>query len=942
MNLTVVIQGLSTQSSRQFPQFVVPLLAQETSSVVGSYELMTNPVRRGEVRGTFTGTSSLTAGFFEGTLTEVVNGCVASRAYSGPITAAALNWVAGAVLQPCPGNPLSFAEFTLVTVTVTPDDGGGGGDIEPTNFHLLAVSLTGDGSGTVTSTPAGIDCSAEQGADCNESFREGTEVTLEPTAASGSMFSGWSEDADCADGRVTMSAALNCTATFDLIPPRTLAVTVTGTGAGTVSSSPAGIDCPGDCSEPYPAGTVITLTATPTAPSIFTGWSGDCGGTSPMTTVTMDVPRSCTATFDQSNALDVTVAGTGSGTVTSSPAGIDCPGDCSQPYTAGSVVTLMPTPAAGSMFTGWSGDADCADGSVTMAAARSCTATFDVIPPNTLAVAVTGTGSGSVTLSPPGITCSDDCSQPYTAGSVVTLMPTPAAGSMFTGWSGDADCADGSVTMAAARSCTATFDVIPPNTLAVTLTGTGSGTVTLTGTGSGTVTLSPPGITCSDDCSQPYTAGSVVTLVPTPAAGSMFTGWSGDADCADGSVTMATARSCTATFDVIPPNTLAVTLTGTGSGTVTLSPPGTTCSDDCSQPYTAGSVVTLVPTPAAGSMFTGWSGDADCADGSVTMAAARSCTATFDVIPPNTLAVTLTGTGAGTVSSIPAGIDCPGDCSEPYTAGSVVTLVPTPAAGSMFTGWSGDADCADGSVTMAAARSCTATFDVIPPNTLAVTLTGTGAGTVSSIPAGIDCPGDCSEPYTAGTVVTLTATTTAPSIFTGWSGDCSGTSPMTTVTMDAARSCTATFDQFHDLDVTLAGTGAGTVTSIPAGIDCPGDCSEPYTAGTVVTLTATTTAPSIFTGWSGDCSGTSPMTTVTMDAARSCTATFAQVFFDLDVTVTGTGQATSPRAPLGSIALVARTAANRTRRAPWSRSPPLRPPRRSSPTGVATAAAHRP
>ena len=206
-------------------------------------------------------------------------------------------------------------------------------------------------------------------------------------------------------------------------------------------------------------------------------------------------------------------------------------------------------------------------------------------------------------------------------------------------------------------------------------------------------------------------------------------------------------------------------------------------------------------------------------------------------------------------------------------------------------------------VTMDAARSCTATF-AQGFFDLDVTVAGTGAGTVTSSesPRGITCPGDCSETYTAGTVVTLTATPTAPSIFTGWSGDCSGTSPMTTVTMDAARSCTATFAQgFFDLDVTIAGTGSGTVTLSPPGINCPSgeDCSEPYKAGTVVTLTATTTAPSIFTGWSGDCSGTSPKTTVTMDAARSCTATFAQGFFDLDVTIAGTGSGNVTASPPG-------------------------------------------
>jgi Divergent InlB B-repeat domain len=79
--------------------------------------------------------------------------------------------------------------------------------------------------------------------------------------------------------------------------------------------------------------------------------------------------------------------------------------------------------------------------------------------------------------------------------------------------------------------------------------------------------------------------------------------------------------------------------------------------------------------------------------------------------------LTVTKTGQGTVSSSPAGISCGADCSESYTSGTVVALTATPAAGSTFTGWSGDADCADGSVTMTAAKTCTASFTAnsVPP-----------------------------------------------------------------------------------------------------------------------------------------------------------------------------------------------------------------------------------
>src|SRR3972149_4782175 len=80
-----------------------------------------------------------------------------------------------------------------------------------------------------------------------------------------------------------------------------LTVVRAGMGSGTVSSTPAGISCGMDCSEPYPNGTAVTLTATPAAGSIFGGWSGGgCTGTGSCT-VTMTVARTVTATFNLHN-----------------------------------------------------------------------------------------------------------------------------------------------------------------------------------------------------------------------------------------------------------------------------------------------------------------------------------------------------------------------------------------------------------------------------------------------------------------------------------------------------------------------------------------------------------------------------------------------------------------------------------------------------------------
>jgi hypothetical protein len=167
-----------------------------------------------------------------------------------------------------------------------------------------------------------------------------------------------------------------------------LAVERDGTGSGTVASSPPGIDCGTDCTEIYPFGEAVTLTATPDPGSTFAGWSGDCSGTG-LCEVTMDDHRTVTATFlADTRTLTVETSGSGSGTVTSAPPGIDCGADCTEAYAFGTVVALTAIPASNSTFTGWSGDPDCIpNGVVTMNADKTCIATFDLsVPPTVLLV----------------------------------------------------------------------------------------------------------------------------------------------------------------------------------------------------------------------------------------------------------------------------------------------------------------------------------------------------------------------------------------------------------------------------------------------------------------------------------------------------------------------------------------------------------------------------
>jgi hypothetical protein len=184
------------------------------------------------------------------------------------------------------------------------------------------------------------------------------------------------------------------------------------------------------------------------------------------------------------------------------------------------------------------------------------------------------------------------------------------------------------------------------------------------------------------------------------------------------------------------------------------------------------------------------------------------------------------------------------------------------------------------------ARS-TSNFTVTVTVTLTAAKAGTGSGSVTSNsnPASlnqINCGATCSASYESGTLVTLTATPATGSSFTSWSGCDTVSGATCTVTMNAARSVTATFTvQKFTLTVqkTRLQTGNGTVTSSsnpPSAnqISCGPNCSWSYKYGTVVTLTAKPDPLSLFNSWS-DCDSFSGTTcTVTIRSARSVTASF--------------------------------------------------------------------
>lgn len=264
------------------------------------------------------------------------------------------------------------------------------GDSSQCNEVALTVALTGNGSGTVISTDSLINCDQ----DCNSETVLVTRtrpLNLSASAESGSQFVRWDGDCSGTDTTVNivMSADKHCIAVFEPLLEQAflLSVAASGSGNGTISSIPVGIfgpdriDCGAICNAVFPGGATITITATPASGSQFSGWAGDCSGSSPVTQVMMSAARQCIATFTASDFM-LTVNKNGDGRVVAVQptfSEIDCGDFCTDFYPPGTEVILIPAAESAANFAGWSGcdqvvDEGCV---INMSNNRTVTATFN-------------------------------------------------------------------------------------------------------------------------------------------------------------------------------------------------------------------------------------------------------------------------------------------------------------------------------------------------------------------------------------------------------------------------------------------------------------------------------------------------------------------------------------------------------------------------------------
>jgi hypothetical protein len=265
-------------------------------------------------------------------------------------------------------------------------------------MHLELHVRGGDVNGTVSGGPI-KNCANDCEADFPDAFEE---VTL---TASSTGFKGWNgacqeETSETCTIRLSgddvVGAWFDEASPPDVIPPRIpvqVQVKKTGDGQGSVSSARSrlketiGCGSGSGCDALFQQGETARLVADPAAGSMFAGWKTPGGLCTGDVTCRFEVTRvsKLEANFKRTQpppdkTLALTKAGGGSGTVTSSPAGISCGSTCAHAFRHGTAVTLTAAASGRSRFAGWSGGCS-GTGSctLTMSANRSVTATFNVL-----------------------------------------------------------------------------------------------------------------------------------------------------------------------------------------------------------------------------------------------------------------------------------------------------------------------------------------------------------------------------------------------------------------------------------------------------------------------------------------------------------------------------------------------------------------------------------
>ncbi len=852
---------------------------------------------------------------------------------------------------------------TVVTLYAQPDDGSNflgwsGGDCSDTNTCTLSIEdmvtvnalfvkndnrslyivTSGSGNGSVINESEGITCSDN----CILPFPQGAVITLNAQAKIGSTFFGWFGFCEGTGScTVTMNKANLVSARFE----KDQILSVNTSGPGSIHSDIPGIECGGSCSAAYPKGTIITLTAPADNNATFEGWSGNCTGTGTCV-VTMNNDISVRAVFKENKNLSITKEGSGGGIVISDISGINCGENCSTSYPSGTIVTVTATADDDSSFVGWSGSV--CNGTnpcqITLDNATAITATFL----KDQELTVNSNGSGTVTSSNiSGIYCGLDCNEKFQFGTEVTLFASPSFGSSFLGWSVD-HCTG-------TDSCTVTMDEQILVEALFTINGV---SLSVIKEGDGVIQSDDFNIDCGIDCKEWYNPGAVVTLNALPES---FIRWKETSeDCSDNPTCVITMElgvnkeiSATTAFnaDLDTPLTNYINaLSDEDWFKISLGTPKTVTVDfnvpdalsgkywrlqlwqgdamntrnKLNEVVLSASEFFNITLPEPGVYYFVITSDTNLNfdntlpeyeltlhsnDGLNPDPAELEVNNSFDVATPLNFETKMHGNlmeqtdedwySIENNSDKPATLVFSGDSYLNVDGDWKISIYETDNSTLVDSYTVKDGVYYEISMNVGTTyyyvvtssdsisyNGTPYTLTIISPRDLTVEKIGSGSGTVTSSPTGINCGTDCTESFSYETFVTLTATASPDSYFYGWTGtQCSGTEPCT-ITMNQSATVEATFRLNIPPTLNVMVSGQGQVYSDDGYIFCNaagGTCQHTYPMNTPVTLYQDVNGGATFSGWkidgetSSTCPSTDPCTTI-MNESMTVTALYTQPY----------------------------------------------------------------
>lgn len=556
----------------------------------------------------------------------------------------------------------------------------------------LTLEVAGDCCGTVT---------ADHGTSLSGiySFASGDDVVL--TASTNGTpdlrFLYWEGDlfSESSTASVRMDRDKTVRAVFVLSAPEQYQLSATTAGAGSVTMTP-------DRST-FTSGQQVALIATPNDGWRFDRWEGAVASFDATTTFTVTRDAVARAIFvGRFYGPKLIVNVDGLGFVQSGGEIVGLTNRETGPYTLGARLTLRASAFTGWRFDRWTGDVNSTASTITitMDGDRVVRPIFVPTTRDVVALSTEISGSGSVTIDPPGFG--------FQAGELVTLVAEPANGWRFDHWEQDASGNSATTKLNVSSNLTAR---------AVFVLGPLRYTLATEVIGAGSIAVSP--------AATEFSPGSRVTVTAVPATGYRFVRWLA---AASGSTASATVVM---TEDLVVGALFELSSSRDGELVVKTSGGGQVSPFRGTSTHPVGTELSLRAEAQPGWRFARWQGSVSGIVNPIRFSITGAMTVEAIFVPSGRVYLALETSGDGSVTTSPSGTD--------FVLGTSVRVQAFAAAGWRFERWEGDAVGSDASATLTLAgdRVARAVFVREPATTAPPAST---APPVSSAPPASSAP----------------------------------------------------------------------------------------------------------------------------------------------------------------------------------------------------------